>query len=69
MTIFIIGKYSMRSDGLFHLEETFTTDSPNWEVVNGEIIYGSVELAKTKVKMSKTEALADNCHCYYKILN
>lgn len=74
--IYIIGRFEECADGIFRLEEKFTTDSPYWKVVDGEVYYVHwdvvnkqyIERAITKMKMSKEEALSDNCHCYYQIL-
>lgn len=71
-----IGRYERYSDDNFHLAETISTDSPYWRVENGQIFYiiwdvissVYVERKKIKMKMSEQEAIADNCGCYYKVL-
>ena len=70
-----IERYEQRSDGKFHLEETFTTDSPYWRVENGVVYYilwgvvrsVYVEYSKSKMCMSEKEAVENNCGCYYKV--
>ena len=74
--IYTIGRFDEYSDGSFRLEEKFTTGSPYWKVVDGKIYYVHwdvvnkqyIERAITEMNMSKEEALAKDCHCYYQIL-
>lgn len=70
-----IQKYDLYSDGKFHLDQEFTTDSPYWRVENGVVYYivwdvvrtVYVERSKIKVCMSEQEAVENNCGCYYNV--
>lgn len=75
-SIYTIGRYGMYSDGSFRLEETFTTDSPYWKVVDGKIYYISWSVVRgqyredklIEVMMNEDDAIKNNCGCYYEIL-
>lgn len=68
--IFTINRYDRFSDGKFRIAETFTTDSPYWEVWQGQIFSRSgYTINVRKMCMSECEALENNCGCYYKIVN
>lgn len=74
--IYRIGKYDEYSNGEFKLSEEFTTDSPYWKVIDNKIYYvfgtgkHGVDYKEklTEMHMNKEDALKNNCHCYYQIL-
>lgn len=74
----IIGQFIMNNKGNFSLTETFTTESPYWEIRNDRILYiisdrridtGEETYRKEiSVCMSEEEAQKNECGCYYRIL-
>lgn len=74
--IYKIGRFDEFSDGSFYLVEEFTTDSPYWKVIDGVIFYifwdaigkKYVERKRSKMNMSREEAIKNNSGCYYAIL-
>lgn len=72
-----IGRFELLNNGQFALADIFTTDSPYWKVIDGKIYYVIwdvvagvyIERKLIDVKMTEEEAIADNCGCYYKLLN
>ena len=74
--IYRIGRYDKNSSGKFTLREEFTTDSPYWKVIDNKIYYvfgtgkHGIDYKEklTEMNMSKEDALKNDCHCYYQIL-
>lgn len=74
----IIGQFIMNNKGNFSLTETFTTESPYWEICNDRILYimsnrrsdtGEATYRKEiPVCMTEEEARKNRCGCYYMIL-